>query len=666
MNRQVARGLRAQRLWAQRLWVQRLWSPRMWLLALLLVVTGSPSDLGADDVPAAAKKDYDEAKALYVKGDTKSLAAAFSALSKSKGKAGESADFWELFARVWRASKKPEADLWEKIILPREQAMPACSAFDLVRARLESDPAKKREHLQKAVAKDPAAAAPKLMLARELRAQGEETQAEELVEKILEQSPDNEEALVVKSELMLEGGLSRSAMNFAKERLAIKEVPGLRHALALAQRKLVEEDASLRAEALANAQKAVDGRADPAFVATLADLLDESDRMPEAVALLKKHVETGKDPRLAQRLGAFAWRAGDYDGAVAHLATAATTDVKSAKALALAHARRNRVKEAAAASEQMLALDKEAWESAAEIALELGDSALLRKRIEGRTGEAASYYKAAADCVEGKVAQVAAQVGTQASDGSREGEEMLLLLIEARLNAKLGGRLAPYSKQVRVQRAQVVGAVVPAAKAEGKPVEMTGKSGEFMRRAVTYMRSVCGTWFEAGEVGIALTIGGSAPQISCVVQAQAPCSREPQRHVSFKLAVEGDVFAGQPDNPSPEVWEAASKAFTEGCAAMVLDDNAKAAEAFGKALEQEGSWHRAKLLRSIARGCMPNADLPTAAREALEAAASNPEDWYGRELAIKLSVLAGLDPVAPLKELLTHQDARSRGPLADL
>jgi hypothetical protein len=63
---------------------------------------------------------------------------------------------------------------------------------------------------------------------------------------------------------------------------------------------------------------------------------------------------------------------------------------------------------------------------------------------------------------------------------------------------------------------------------------------------------------------------------------------------------------------------------------------------------------------------MPSADLPTAAREALEAAAANPEDWYGRDLAIRLSVLAGLDPVAPLKELLTHQDARSRGPLADL
>ena len=190
---------------------------KLWLLALLLVLAGWSGGLSADDVPAGAKKDYDEAKALYLKGDAKSLAAAFSALSKGKGKAGESADFWELFARVWRASKKPEADLWEKIILPREQAAPLCPAFDLVRARLESDPAKKREHLEKAVAKDPLAVAPQLMLARELRAQGEETKAEELVEKILEKAPDNEEALVVKAELMLEGGLSRSAMTFAKD-----------------------------------------------------------------------------------------------------------------------------------------------------------------------------------------------------------------------------------------------------------------------------------------------------------------------------------------------------------------------------------------------------------------------------------------------------------------
>ena len=55
-----------------------------------------------------------------------------------------------------------------------------------------------------------------------------------------------------------------------------------------------------------------------------------------------------------------------------------------------------------------------------------------------------------------------------------------------------------------------------------------------------------------------------------------------------------------------------------------------------------------------------------AAKEAGEAAIALPDDWFARELAVKLTLLAGGDPLPALKELLAHQDARSHGPLSEL
>jgi tetratricopeptide (TPR) repeat protein len=633
-------------------------------LLLALVVLLPASRLGADDVPAAVKKQVDEARALYVKGDAKSLSSAFTLLSQAKGKSLESVDFWELFVRVWRASKKPEPDLWDKIIAVREQQVPQAPTFDLVRARVETDPAKRREHLEKAIAKVPEAVEPRLLLARELLLAKEEVKAEEAIDALLEKHPDLEQAIVLKAELMVAGGLSRSAAKLLKEKIAANPQPGLHYALALALDRLAAEDddKTLRAEALDAAQKAVAARPDPTYVGFLADLLDRADRMAEAVGLLKTHVATTKDPGLSRRLGAFAFRAGEYDAAAAQLAAAAATELGAAKALALCHARRGRAKEAKAAIEQVLALDKEAWRFAADAAWDLEDPVLVRKYVQGRSAEDAQGYLAGADALEGKAAAVQASIGAQAATGSRGGEDALLLLVRARLRERLGAKNAAYRKLCLDAAVKALAAPVPSAKPDDKPLVLSAKSRGFMQRAVTYHRSVCGDTWTAGDVGMMLSFGDGEPSISATVECRAECRAEPSRTAQFLMG-KGPQIQMTDDS---EGWTAAVAAFKEGSAALVAGEAAKAAEQFGKAFEKEPAWQRAKLLKAVATAFLPGADLATASKEVTEAANQNPDDWGGRSTAILLAYLAGTDPTAAMAELTKHIDARSHPPIDDL
>lgn len=639
---------------------------RVVLLVALALLVGLPTGrAAADDVPAAVKKQVDEARALYAKGDAKSLASAFTLLSQTKGKALDSVDFWELFVRVWRASKKPEADLWSKIIGPREQQLPQATTFDLVRARVETDAALRREHLEKAIAKAPEAVPPRLLLARELMLAGEEIKAEEALDALLEKQPDLEEALVAKAELMVASGLSRSAITLIKESLARKPQPGLYYALALALDRLATEgeDASLKTEALEAAQKAVAAKADPVYVALLADLFDRSDRMPEAVGLLKAQVAKSKDPRLSQRLGAFAFRAGEYDAAAAQLAGAAASDVKSAKALALCHARRGRAKEAHAAADLVLALDKESWAFAADLAWDLEDAAALRKRVAGRSAEEALPYLAAADTFEGKAAAVATALSTLASSGSRAGEDALLLLVRARIREQLGRKNEAYRKLSLELVPKTLATPVPSAKAHERPLELSAKSQAFMQRALTYYRSACGQQLKPGEGGVSFSIGADGlPSISWMIQGMSPCRVEPVRSVQFLLG-KGQTIQLSDDTAG---WQEATAAFQAGCAALVAGDAAKAVEQFGKAFEKEPGWLRAQVFKALATAFLPGTDLATAAREVASVVDQNPDDWSARSTAILLSYLAGTEPTAALTALIQHVDARSHPPLEDL
>lgn len=631
-----------------------------WAFLVALLAPLAVGGAHADDVPDLAKKKYDEARSLLAKGDAKSLAAAFSAVSEAKAKAPDSVDFWELFVRVWRANKKPEADLWDKIVAPREQAAPKSPTFDLVRARVEGDPAKKTEHLQKALDKDPASVPVRLLMVAHLRATGEEGKAEDLLDKVLAERPDDEQALVLKTEMMVESGLSRSAAKFAEEALAKKECPALRYALAIALQRLSKEDDSVKGRALEEAKKAVDGRPDPTYVATLADLLDAADRTSEAVSLLKTHFEKTGDPRLGSRLGALAFRAGDYDAAVKSLAATAGSDVKSAKALALAHARRGRGKEARTALDLVLAQDKEAAPFAGMVELGLGDPAGARRRVQGRSDELSKWVLMRADALEGKVAEVTAAAGKDAGSGSREGEDLLLTLLEARLHSRLAAKSAPLRKQFAEARAAVAQSVVAEAKAGPGRLDLTAVCGPYMPRAVTYLRSACGTHFKAAGGQMEINMDGEGMHIGFAIQAEAECGRDPRRSVRFnaQTAKQGENVTIFTPDAKQEEWKAAEEAFAAGSAALLAEDAGKAAEQFGKAVEAEPNWHRAKLFRSFARAFMPASDLPTAAREALDAVSGAADDWEARTAAITLGVWAGVDVADALKSLQRHVEER--------
>jgi tetratricopeptide (TPR) repeat protein len=629
-------------------------------LALLLA---APAGLGADDVPEPARKKYAEAKAAYLRGDPKSLAAAFSALSEAKGKAPDSVDFWELFARVWRANKKPENDLWTKVIAAREQALPKSATFDLVRARLETDRTKKGEHLEKALAKDPASVPGRLAMAAHLRATGEEVKAEELIDKLIAEKPDEVEAIVAKTELLLETGRSSGAVKVATEALARKECPPLRYALALALRRQAQDDATARPRALEAAKLAVQGQPDPAYVATLADLLDESGQTSEAVELLKTHLAKGADPRLAVRLGTFAFRRGDYDEAVKGLASSAPSDRAAAKALALAHARRGRAKEARAALDLLPAADPGVALFAAGVELLLGYPAAVKQRLAGRTEAEALALVTHADVLEGKAQEVTQALAKEAVAGTVEGEDALLAILRARIYAQIPGKILVTRQRFVDARAEAAGALWPEAKAPAEDwVDVQAKSLPLAHHMVGYFRSACGNRFRPvrGQFETVMSNEGGKPMIGLALVGQVECDRDPKRNVRFtRMAMEGGKATFEFDPKQKEIWDAAEAGFSDGCKALVAADTAKAEEHFGKALEAEPEWPRAKLFRALAKALVPGADLAATAGEALAAAAIIPDDWEARETAILLGLWAGVDVGEPLKALQRHVEERS-------
>lgn len=647
--------------------MRRRWTGRVLRLvgsALLgaLLLGGLPLGAvpaGADDIPEAARKDADEARALLAKGDAKSVEKAFSAVSRAKDKAPDSVDFWELFVRVWRAAKKSEGDL-QKLLTAREQKNPTATTFDVLRARLESDPAKRVEHIRKAIEKDPTSVPARLLLVRALRAQGEETQAEDLLDKVLADAPDHEEALVAKAELMVEGGLSRSAVTFVEEALARKESPRLRYALALALQKVAQEDADALPKALEAAQKAVDGLPEPRAVGVLADLLDASGKTTEAVALLKQHVARTKDAALAARLGQLAMRAGDYDTAAPHLAQADPADLKAAKALALAYARRGRGKEAKAVAERVLAADPEAWSFGIEVGQLIGDTALARRAAGERKDHQARFARAAAFVWEAKPAELLAAEGEALAAGDRMSEDLCLLLLEARLVVKLGPKAAAYRKQQLDARTQVAGSVVPEAQASKGILDLECRSMGYMQRTMSYLLSACGKPYESFRIQ---PIGGAengSVAIGFGYVAGSPCARDPQRQVRFNKQVAGEGGRIELKVPQDqEGWQKAEAALAEACAAVGKEDYPAAVAAFDKVLEAEPAWHRVQALRAMAASFLPGADLAALAKVGVEASQVIPDDVWIRASVLALAALAGTDIAAPLASLHRFLEERS-------
>jgi tetratricopeptide (TPR) repeat protein len=612
----------------------------------LAVLLWLPAPGRADDVPADVRALYDQAVVEMGKGDAKR---AHSTLNKARTKNPDSVDFWDLYVRVWRALEKPEDVLWTRIIAKHETDMPRSPAFALLRARLAGTPEERLGHLNAAIERAPDALEPRLLLAHAHVAAGDDELAEEVLDAILAKDPGNERALVTKGELMIASGFSRSAAEYAEETLKAHDLPGLHDLAARALLLVAENDAAVVEKAITHARGAVSGRADPAYVLTLAGLLDRTGKTAEAVTLLADHEGKSGATELSAALGRIAFRTGDYENAARGLGKAAATDAASARGLALAHARRGAAGPAREALALLVAHDKTAHAFAARVELLLDDPAAARKRLEGATGDVALARLEAAAWA-GDVAGAGQNLGA-AADGTREGEEALLQLAIARVMAKLGPKAAPTRKALRAARHDaakrgVAGAALP----EFEP-STAAQSFGFMQRWVTYRRSLCGGWFAPqGMSPIAGSKVDGEPAIGTGVVASAECPEDAQRVFPFNAQKMSGGSITITMDPKEEVWTAASDAFTAGAAAFVAGDLAKADASFAAALEKEPSWARASLFRAAAIA-LQGADLPGAAALAKTAAESLPDDFAGRELAVLIRALAAEDVKAEVAAL---------------
>lgn len=482
------------------------WSVLAWLAlwAVLGTLGGwAPPSARADDVPDEIRKHYDEAVEHVADGDWKE---AYSALSRARTRNPDSVDFWMLYVKVWRALEKDEEVLWDKVVARQIDAEPDSATIHLLKARLADTPEERIEHLSAAIVLCPDDPGPRLRLARVYARQGDDFEAEEILAKILEADPAHEDALVLKGDMMITSGFSRSAVEFAEETLAEHDLPALHDLHARALLEVAENDATVLDTAIAEAQKAVAGRPDAAFVLTAVEAMERAGKDDDAIALLKAQQSEHPSAELAARLGVLAFGRGAYADAVPGLAAGAADDPIVARALALAHARLGKEKEARAVLNRLPAADEGVPVFAARVELLLGDPAAALKRLGSDEGEEARRLRSRALGRSGDVDGVLALAREEAASGTREGEEWLLDVARAQLVRKLGGKAGQVLQTIDRARREAAQAGTPSAEIPDTEPSVNAKSMAFMYRYVTYRRSLCGGWFTAAQDALTFTI----------------------------------------------------------------------------------------------------------------------------------------------------------------
>ena len=118
--------------------------------------------------------------------------------------------------------------------------------------------------------------------------------------------------------------------------------------------------------------------------------------------------------------------------------------------------------------------------------------------------------------------------------------------------SRAGGKLAD-------ARASVAQSVVSEAKSGPKSVDITVKTGPFIERAVSYLRSACGTYFEMKGGQMVLSIEDGTPQLAFTAFAEADCGRDPNRRVRVnpQAAKQGETIQLFTPDSNSEAWKAA-------------------------------------------------------------------------------------------------------------
>ena len=644
---------------------------------LLAVLLGMARASGADDVPDTVRELYAEARVHEAAGDLKK---AYSALSKARSKQPLSVDFWELYVRVWRALDKKEDVLWEKIVGKVEKKHPQSAVFALLRARLAADEEERVRHLRDASAKQPDAVGPQLLLAKALLENGDDSEAEEILDAVLEKHPDHEDALVTKGEMDLMMGRSLSAASYAAEQLERISLAGLHDLRARALLAASETGESRLDEAEAEAQLATTMRDDPRYVRTLVDVLDRKGQLDQAVQLLDESYKRFPAPVLAAKLGELAFRSGDYEKAIRGLAADPEPSTAVLKGLAVAHGRLGDVeamRRVCARLERRLEENEPTWIGSTELAL--GDPALALKALGEEGGDdTADYLRLCANSLLGNVEGARALADERARTGQRADEEYLIQLLHARLTARLGAKAEAARQALRAGAVAAAKGSVPGAEAAAEKGSTHANSPEFIERAVSYRRTAGGRWFHASftEEGITFDVKERGPgrvRVRLGIEGCAECRREPSRWFWFnpvEIRPE-EIQNADPERYAKELigrllgitdedhWEATESAFAEGCAALVDESWSRARSAFERVLRAEPEWGRAKLFASVAL-LLDGADTGQAALEAAEAIRMLPDDYDGQRLLALMELLAGQDPDATIKVLAREEEAHGR------
>jgi hypothetical protein len=309
-----------------------------------------------------------------------------------------------------------------------------------------------------------------------------------------------------------------------------------------------------------------------------------------------------------------------------------------------------RAKEAAAAIEQVLKLDPSQKMFAAWVDTLLQDPAAVRRHLEGEEGELADFRRTYSYALEGNAAEAARVAGARAGDGSRRGEDLLLAVLAARLQGRLGSKAPAFWKAAAAARDKVNAAGPPSAAVPEEEKPRTVKNVGYMQRYVTYRPSLCGGNFAPRGVQPHFALVGGKPHVGWAIVGQAECEPDAQRLFPFNLQ---PVEGGQVTISLPnDGWEEAEAAFVEGCGALLKEDYPAAATAFAKVLEKEDAFTRAKVFAALAKALGPSPDLAGAAAQAKVATTELPEDLLGREVTALLRFLAGEDVASELEDIV--------------
>lgn len=646
-----------------------------WALALALLL-GLAGGAGAEE-EAAVEAAVKDARALLALEEEGVAARALERLDAARPEARESFEFWELYLRAWLAAGRSPESFFEHGLKPEDGAGADATIGALLKARRAADAAARRAILEAAARRAPRGLPLRLRLIRELIGAEAYVDAEDLLDAVLEAHPGLEEAVTLKGELLLEDGMASRVVDLAEQGLERGVTAGL---LALKSRALKvmarhagtpPEQERLRTSARQAAEEAVERDPRPAHVLLLADLLDEAGEADAARTLVERHFKERGAPELGLRLAHDALAAGDYAAAVRGLAPAALDHRAAARALAVAHARLGQAEAARRAVAQVLTHDPDAVALAAEVELALGDWQAALARLGERDDPAARAVRVRALAFGAQPEPLAALAGDAAREGRREGEEVVLALLEARALRALGPK-ADGLRRTLVEGRAAAGRMRPARPESGSPgFKPQARTEGFALRVPTYVRAVSGCFFRPRATRLFFrmhleVVGEGQFSFSRrhVLACGSDCEVEPERDFAF----EGLEVAGAPapdadeeeaeEEPRYADFAPAAAAFARGCQAVIDGDLAAAAAAMDEVLAIEPHFGRAALIRAAARLLPGTGDPLPQAVEVRDRLRAWPDDFDARRLGVILRTLAGDGTVAAEIAALCEREAQ--------